>query len=132
MYDAVSPSLADVVSAILVLAGTRITGGIPRWVIHSIMWHMKREEPLLSRLRFSITGDVCFSGDIETAINNLLARGTLRTAKDGTILPSEMTAHRVLNHARRSRSNIAELLTASRNFCQRFEEWRTTASREAG
>ena len=127
----VSPDNADVVSAILVLAGARINGGIPRWVIHSILWKMRREEAVLSRLRFSITGDVCFSRDIDRAINNLLARGTLRTARDGTILMSDVPTPRSLNHARRSRLNFRELLTASRNFYQRFEEWRRSLSSEA-
>ncbi len=122
--------MRDVVSAILVLAGTRITKGIPRWAIHSILWKMRREEPLLSPLRFSITGDVCFSKDIDAAINTLLVRGTLRTASDGTIRPNDIPILSSLSHLRPGRSNLNELLAASRKFCQRFEEWTTPVPRE--
>lgn len=128
--NSVSPNVTDVVSAILVLAGSRIPEGIPRWAIHSILWKMRREEPILSGLHFSITGDVCYSREIDMAINNLLVRGALRTTKDGTILPNDTPKLRSLNLARRTRSNFHELLTASRNFYQRFEEWTTSASRD--
>ncbi len=127
--DPVSHDMRDVVSAILALAGARIIGGIPRWAIHAIFWRMRREEAVLSGLRFTITGDVCYSKDIDAAIDYLLARGILRTGTDGAILPGTAPALRFLRRARGRLPDIPDLLGASWNFCQRFERWTTSASR---
>lgn len=127
MYP-VHPDITEVVSSILVLAGSKLTEGIPREAIHSIFWEMQPEEPLLSRVRFSITGDVCFSHEIDTAINKLLVRGSLRTAKDGRILLNDIPTLRSLKHARHNHSKYYELLTASRNFYRRFNGWKKSVS----
>ncbi len=125
-----SGDMTDVVSAILMLGGARITDGIPRWLVHAILWRMQREEPLLSRLRFSITGDVCYSRDIDAAIDNLLTRGRLQTASDGAIRLGGIPTLRSLGHATRVRPHLHELLSASRTFHRRVEEWMRSARRE--
>ncbi|PWB62491.1 MAG: hypothetical protein C3F14_09925 [Deltaproteobacteria bacterium] len=130
MRRSVALDISDVVSAILVLACTKTTVSIPRSAIHSILWKMQPEESLLSRVRFSITGDVCFSRDIDTAIHLLIARGTLRAAKDGTILPNEIPTLRSLNHARHTHPQFDALLSASRNFHKMLVEWKTQGSSE--
>lgn len=124
----VYPDITDVVSSILVLAGSKVTEGIPREAIHSILWEMQPEEPLLSRVRFSITGDVCFSNEIDTAINKLLVRGSLRMAKDGRILLNDIPTLRSVNQARHIHSKYYELLAASRNFYRRLDEWKISVS----
>jgi hypothetical protein len=91
---------------------------------------MQPEESLLSRVRFSITGDVCFSREIETAIQCLIARGTLGLGMDDTILPNKIPTLRSLNHAKRTQLQFDALLSASRNFHKRLDEWKTQASSE--
>lgn len=119
--------ITDVVSAILTLGRTKTTGAIPRAAIHKIFWKMQPEESLLSRVRFSITGDVCFSRDIDTAIDQLIARGTLRMEKDSSILQGDIPTLRSLSHARHTHH---ELLTASRNFYKRLGEWKASTTNE--
>jgi hypothetical protein len=67
----------EIVSGILALAarkGERISLAM----IHSTVHAMKPHEPILSGLRFSLTGDVCYSRDIDQAINSLIDSGFLK------------------------------------------------------
>jgi hypothetical protein len=66
-----------IVSGILALAA-RKGERIPLAMIHSIVHAMKPHEPILSGLRFSLTGDVCYSRDIDQAINTLIDSGFLK------------------------------------------------------
>lgn len=126
----VAPGITDVIDAILTLGRTKTAEGIPRSRIHAILWAMQPEEPLLSRVRFSITGDVCLSRDIDTAIDKLISKGTLRLAKDSTILLNDVPTLRSLHRARQTRPHFHELLNASRNFHKRLDEWKTAPSSE--
>lgn len=67
----------EIVSGILALAA-RKGERIPLAMIHSIVHAMKPHEPVLAELRFSLTGDVCYSRDIDQAINSLVDSGFLR------------------------------------------------------
>lgn len=71
------PQIKDIVSGILALAA-RKGERIPLATIHSIVHAMKPHEPILSGLRFSLTGDVCYSRDIDQAINTLIDSGFLK------------------------------------------------------
>lgn len=71
------PQIMDIVSGILALAA-RKGERIPLAMIHSIVHAMKPHEPILSGLRFSLTGDVCYSRDIDQAINTLIDSGFLK------------------------------------------------------
>ncbi len=70
------PQIKEIVSGILALAA-RNGERIPLAKSHSIFHAMKSHEPILSGLRFSLTGDVCYSHDIEHAINDLVDCGVL-------------------------------------------------------
>jgi len=71
------PQTKEIVSGILALAA-RKGERIPLAMIHSIVHAMKPHEPILSGLRFSLTGDVCYSRDIDQAINSLIDSGFLK------------------------------------------------------
>jgi len=71
------PQIKDIVSGILALAA-RKGERIPLEKCHTIVYAMKSQEPILSGLRFSLTGDVCFSRDIDQAINILIDSGFLK------------------------------------------------------
>lgn len=71
------PQTKEIVSGILALAA-RKGERIPIAMIHSIVYAMKPHEPILSGLRFSLTGDVCYSRDIDQAINSLIDSGFLK------------------------------------------------------
>jgi hypothetical protein len=71
------PKIKELVSGILALAA-RKGERIPLATIHSIVYAMKPHEPVLSGLRFSLTGDVCYSRDIDQAIHSLIDSGFLK------------------------------------------------------
>jgi len=71
------PQIKELVSGILALAA-RKGERIPLATIHSIVYAMKPHEPILSGLRFSLTGDVCYSRDIDQAIHSLIDSGFLK------------------------------------------------------
>jgi len=71
------PQIKDIVSGILALAA-RKGERIPLAKCHTIVYAMKSQEPILSGLRFSLTGDVCYSRDIDQAINILIDSGFLK------------------------------------------------------
>jgi hypothetical protein len=56
---------------------------MPLEKVHSIIHAMKYHESILSGLRFSLTGAVCYSRDIDQAINHLADAGFLEIV-DGT------------------------------------------------
>jgi len=64
------PRIKEIISGIILL-GARDKDPIPLAEVHSIIHAMKSHEPILSGLRFSLTGVVCFSRDIDQAIHQL-------------------------------------------------------------
>ena len=48
-------------------------------------------------------GDVCYSREIDSAINKLLVLGVLQATKDGTILLNNLPASRSSKHPRYGR-----------------------------
>ncbi len=77
------PRIKDILSGIILLAA-RGEGSIPLAKIHSIIHEMKPHESILSGLRFSLTGAVCYSRDIDHAINHLNDGGFLEIV-DGSV-----------------------------------------------
>lgn len=71
------PQIKEIVSGILALAA-RKGERIPLTMSHSIVYAMKSHEPILSGLRFSLTGDACYSRDIDHAIHILIDGGFLK------------------------------------------------------
>ena len=91
------PRIKDIISGIILLAA-RGKEPMPLAKVHSIIHAMKSHEPILSGLRFSLTGAVCYSRDIDQAINHLTDGGFLkivegsafvgeRALSSGTIYP---------------------------------------------
>lgn len=82
-----TPRIKDIISGMILLAAR---GGDPMPLanLHSIIHEMKPHESILSGLRFSLTGAVCYSRDIEQAIHHLAEGGFLEIV-DGSAFPGE-------------------------------------------
>jgi hypothetical protein len=82
-----TPRIKDIVSGMILLAAR---GGIPMPLtkLHSIFHEMKSHESILSGLRFSLTGAICYSRDIEQAIHRLSEGGFLEIV-DGSVFVGE-------------------------------------------
>jgi hypothetical protein len=70
------PRIKDIVSGMILLAA-RDRDPMPLAKVHSILHEMKSHEMILSGLRFSLTGAVCYSRDVDQAINRLTEGGFL-------------------------------------------------------
>jgi hypothetical protein len=70
------PRIKDIISGIILLAAGR-KEPMPLEKVHSILHAMKSHESILSGIRFSLTGAVCYSRDIEQAIGYLTDGGFL-------------------------------------------------------
>jgi len=81
------PRIKDIVAGIILL-GARDNERMPLAKINSIIHAMKSNESILSGLRFSLTGAVCYSRDIDQAIGSLTDRGFLEIV-DGSALVGE-------------------------------------------
>ena len=73
------PRIREIISGIILLAA-RAKDPIPLAKVHSILHAMKSHESIFSGLRFSLTGAVCYSRDIDHAINYLTDGGFLEIA----------------------------------------------------
>jgi hypothetical protein len=81
------PMIRDIVSGIILLAA-RGMKPIPLATVHSIIHAMKPHEPILSGLRFSLTGAVCYSRDIDQAVERLADAGFLKVV-EGAVFVGE-------------------------------------------
>lgn len=68
--------IKDILSGMILLAA-RGRDPMPLAKVHSIIHEMKSHESILSGLRFSLTGAVCYSRDIDQAIHHLAEGGFL-------------------------------------------------------
>lgn len=73
------PRIREIISGIILLAA-RADDPIPLAKVHSILHAMKSHESIFSGLSFSLTGAVCYSRDIDHAINRLTDGGFLDVA----------------------------------------------------
>lgn len=71
------PHIKEIISGIILLAA-RGKDPIPLAEVHSIIHAMKSHESIFSGLRFSLTGAVCYSRDIDQAIHHLTDGGFLK------------------------------------------------------
>ena len=81
------PRIKDIISGMILLAA-RGRDPMPLAKLHSIIHEMKSHESILSGLRFSLTGAVCYSRDIDQAIN-LLTEGGFLEIVDGSAFVGE-------------------------------------------
>ena len=82
-----TPRIKDIISGMILLAA-RGRDPMPLAKLHSIIHEMKSHESILSGLRFSLTGAVCYSRDIDQAINRLSEGGFLEIV-DGSVFVGE-------------------------------------------
>jgi hypothetical protein len=108
----------EIISGILTLAA-REGECVPVAKIHSILYEMIPHEPILTGLRFSLTGDVCYSRDIDQAIKNLVDWGSLEIV-DGSALMLE-GIHSFRTHLSKSftKSQFQVIYSASLRYCDR-------------
>jgi hypothetical protein len=71
------PRVKEILSGIILMAA-RGEDPIPLAEVHSIIHAMKSHESIFSGLRFSLTGAVCYSRDIDQAIHHLTDGGFLK------------------------------------------------------
>lgn len=93
--------LPEIVSGILALAATE-DACVPVAKIHSTLHEMKPREPILAGLHFSLTGNVCYSHDVDRAIRNLTDWGSLEIIDASAV---------VVPGVRRFRSHLSRSLT---------------------
>ena len=79
--------IKDIISGMILLAA-RGRDPMPLAKVHSIIHEMKSHESILSGLRFSLTGAVCYSRDIDQAIHHLTEGGFLEIV-DGSAFVGE-------------------------------------------
>lgn len=77
------PRIKDIISGMILLAA-RGGNPIPLPMLHSVFHEMRSHEPILSGIRFSLTGAVCYSRDIDQAVNRLAESGYLEIV-DGAV-----------------------------------------------
>jgi hypothetical protein len=82
-----APRIKDILSGMILLAA-RGRDPIPLEKLHSIIHEMKSHESILSGLRFSLTGAVCYSREIDQAINHLIEGGFLDVV-EGSVFVGE-------------------------------------------
>ena len=81
------PRIKDIISGMILLAA-RGRDPMPLAKVHSILHEMKSHELILSGLRFSLTGAVCYSRDVDQAISHLTEGGFLKVV-DGSAVVGE-------------------------------------------
>jgi len=81
------PQINEIISGIILLAA-KGKNPIPLAEIHSILHEMKSHDAIFSGLRFSLTGAVCYSRDIDQAIHHL-ADGGFLTIVGGSVFVGE-------------------------------------------
>lgn len=80
-----TPRIKDIISGMILLAA-RGRDPMPMAKFHSIIHDMKSHESILSGLRFSLTGAVCYSRDIDQAIHRLVEGGFLEIVDDSVFV----------------------------------------------
>jgi len=81
------PRITDIISGMILLAA-RGRDPMPLAKVHSILHEMKSHESILTGVRFSLTGAVCYSRDVDQAINHLTEGGFLEIV-DGSAVVGE-------------------------------------------
>jgi len=123
MFDR-HPRIKDLLSGILLLAA-REGEPMPLAKVHSIIHAMKPHEPILSGLRFSVTGDVCFSRDIDRAIHHLVDGGFIEIVDVSFVVGERAPEFRTYLSGYLTNSQIQAVHSASLRFHER-------ARRDAG
>lgn len=117
--DFAPPNFKDILSGILLLAA-KVDECMPVSKIHSIFHEMKAHEAILTGLRFSVTGDVCYSRNVDIAIKNLVDWGSLRIVGESAVVSGGI--HEYRSYLSRSFTNpqIQAIHSASLRFYDRM------------
>ncbi|NJD63447.1 MAG: hypothetical protein FIA93_12100 [Deltaproteobacteria bacterium] len=117
--DLIPPNFKDILSGILLLAA-REDECITVREIHSIFHEMKAHEPILSGLRFSLTGDVCYSRTVDSAIKNLIDSGSLRIEGETAVVCGGIHEYRTYLSRSFTNPQIQAIHSASLRFYDRM------------
>lgn len=112
------PRIKDILSGIILLAAGG-KGSMPLEKVHSIIHAMKSHEPILSGLRFSVTGSVCYSRDIDQTINFLADGGFLLIVDGSASMGERAPEFRTYLSRFLTNSQIQALHSASLRFHDR-------------
>jgi hypothetical protein len=117
--DFIPPNFNDILSGILLLAAKQ-DECISVSTIHSIFHEMKAHEPILSGLRFSLTGDVCYSRDVDNAVKNLVDWGSLRITGESAVVCGGFHEFRIYLSRSFTNPQIQAIHSASLRFYDRM------------
>ncbi len=123
-----TPRIKDIISGMILLAA-RGRDPMPLAKLHSVIHEMKSHESILSGLRFSLTGAVCYSRDVDQAINHLTEGGFLEIV-DGSVIVGEH-AHEFSRYLSGflTNSQIQAVHSASLRFHERVRRDEDTRNR---
>lgn len=117
------PRIREIVSGILLLgAGGGETAFSPSRV-HEFLYAMKPHESILSGLRFTLTGDVCFSRDVDQAIRDLVDAGFVRDGVRSVIVPGSAVRFWKYLEGFLSSSQIQSIHSVSLRFHDRMRRY---------
>lgn len=112
------PRIRDILAGILLLAA-RESETIPLAKVHSVIHTMKPHEPILSGVRFSLTGSICFSRDIYQAVAFLTDRGFLKIDDGSTHVEGRIPEFLAYLSGFLTNSQIQVIHSASLRFHER-------------
>ena len=121
-------AVREIVEGILTLAAVE-KACLPLARIHSILHEMKSSEPILAELYFSLTGDICYSDDVDKAIQDLVAWGSLEIVDRSAVIVEGFHRFRkhLLNTLTKRQSQVIH--AASRCFFDRANRTAVSPSR---
>ena len=112
------PDLYAVLSGIITLGAN---GGeqlfLPK--IHTVLYQMKEHDRMLAGLWFSITGNVCYSRDIENVLRDLASQGVVKI-EAGSVLVKNIGLRRKRLRSMLPVRQYRKLMKTSRKFYARL------------
>lgn len=88
--------------------------------IHSILYHMKQHDRMLTGLWFSITGSVYYSRDIENVLRNLASQGVVKFEEGSVVVVKNIALLQEQLHDVLPFRQYRKLLKTSRMFYARL------------
>lgn len=95
---------------------------VPVATIHSILHEMKSREPILSKIHYSLTGDVCYSADVDKAIKDLIAWGSLELVHESAVIVKGFHPFRKQLSRSLTEEQLQNVFAASMRFYERVAE----------
>jgi len=117
------PRIREIVSGILLLGAGGGETTLHPSKVHEFLHAMKPHESILSGLRFTLTGDVCFSRDVDQAIRDLVDAGFLREGARAVIVPGSAARFWKYLEGFLSNSQIQAIHSVSLRFHDRMRRY---------